>query len=190
LNTDAWTVCLGYEGNAEVCDRYAADLTRLAQTANAQNAVSVNDAVFASLLEILREGPAAFRSSSTGTIVFRFATLPAQALTLLRALRSFAESSWLPNAAIVRGGSVLYFALHANVKDESVAEQVGYFWNSVGSLLGKLDLHAAILSGPAEWKRRLNVWKYAGPDLDLHRRVKNAFDPANLFAPGRFVGGL
>src|SRR5215467_2666565 len=105
-------------------------------------------------------------------------------------LRSFAQSSWMPSTALLRAGTVLYLALAPNGDDESAAKQVAYFWKSVGSLRDKLEFNASILFCPTEWKRQLNIWTYAAPDLDLHRRVKNAFDPMHIFAPGRFVGGI
>jgi glycolate oxidase FAD binding subunit len=39
-------------------------------------------------------------------------------------------------------------------------------------------------------KRHVDVWGRLGPDLALMRRVKAAYDPGGIFAPGRFVGGL
>ncbi len=39
-------------------------------------------------------------------------------------------------------------------------------------------------------KRRVDVWGHLGPDLALMRRVKAAYDPRGIFAPGRFVGGM
>jgi glycolate oxidase FAD binding subunit len=39
-------------------------------------------------------------------------------------------------------------------------------------------------------KASLDVWGDVGPALPLMRRVKEAFDPAGILAPGRFVGGL
>ncbi len=39
-------------------------------------------------------------------------------------------------------------------------------------------------------KHAVDVWGDPGPGIALMRRVKETFDPAGLFAPGRFVGGL
>jgi len=110
--------------------------------------------------------------------------------TLLRALRSFAESSWMPSVTLIRSGTVLYLVLVPKAGDESAAKQVAYFWKSVGSLRDKIEFNASILFCPAEWKHQLNIWAYAASDLALHGRVKHAFDPMATFAPGRFVGGI
>jgi FAD/FMN-containing dehydrogenase len=49
---------------------------------------------------------------------------------------------------------------------------------------------ACILFCPVELKRMANVWSSVTPDAGLMRRVKNAFDPQNVFAPGRFAAGI
>jgi glycolate oxidase FAD binding subunit len=41
-----------------------------------------------------------------------------------------------------------------------------------------------------EVKRGLDLWGSPGEGLELMRRVKSAFDPRGLFAPGRYVGGI
>lgn len=49
--------------------------------------------------------------------------------------------------------------------------------------------HAIVLTAPPAIRERVDVW---GPvdGLALMRRVKQQFDPAGVFAPGRFVGGI
>jgi glycolate oxidase FAD binding subunit len=51
------------------------------------------------------------------------------------------------------------------------------------------DGHAVVLTAPAPVRDRVDLW---GPvaGLALMRRVKDQFDPAGSFAPGRFVGGI
>jgi len=43
---------------------------------------------------------------------------------------------------------------------------------------------------PAELRGRVDPWGYSEPALRLMRGVKNALDPAGVFSPGRFVGGI
>jgi glycolate oxidase FAD binding subunit len=192
LDTGAWTACIGYEGSQEMCDRFARELSALALRAAARNAVVIHDAQFAALLEILREGPALLGGASANAFVFRFATLPAHLLQLLAAVRSFAASSWSESAAIVRSGSIIYLALlpQDRADTEAVTRQLAYFWKSVSSLRAQMELNASILFGPPDLQASLNPWLYAPADLELHRKVKQAFDPKNIFAPGRFVGGI
>jgi glycolate oxidase FAD binding subunit len=190
LDTQAWTVCVGFEGTSEVCERYGRDLASQARTAAAQNAVLIHDTQFLAMLEILGEAPATMRLAAKQSVVFRFATLPAQLPDLLRALRSFANSSWMPPAILIRGASIVYLAMLPREDDESAAKQLAYFCNSVGSLRGKLEFNPWLLFCPAEWKSALNIPAQTSADIDLHRRVKKAFDPTGIFAPGRFVGGI
>ncbi len=190
LDIQAWTVCVGFEGTGEICERYGHDLALLGRTAAAQNAVTIHDSQFLAMLAILREAPAAMSSAAKQSIVFRFVALPAQLPDLLRALRSFANSSWMPAAVLIRSASIVYLALLPHEDDESSLKQIAYFCNSVGSLRGKLEFNPALLFCPAEWKSALNISANAPADLDLHRRVKKAFDPTGTFAPGRFVGDI
>jgi glycolate oxidase FAD binding subunit len=190
LDTQASTVCVGFEGSEEVCERYARELSRLARMSSAQNAVILHDSQFAALLEILREAPVTMNGASEHAVVMRFTTLPAQVGDLLRALRSFAGSSWMTSATLLRSASILYLALLPREGDETAQKQVAYFWRSVGSLRGKLEFRGSLLFCPAEWKDALNVWAHVQSDLELERKVKQAFDPHGTFARGRLLGGM
>ncbi|MGL4375737.1 MAG: FAD-linked oxidase C-terminal domain-containing protein, partial [Microcoleaceae cyanobacterium] len=47
-----------------------------------------------------------------------------------------------------------------------------------------------ILKAPSELKGKIEVWGYNGNSLDLMRRLKQQFDPQNIFSPCRFVGKI
>lgn len=49
--------------------------------------------------------------------------------------------------------------------------------------------HAVVLTAPASLRPSLDVWGPV-PGIELMRRVKDQFDPAHSFAPGRFAGGI
>ena len=185
-----WTVCVGFEGSGEVCERYARELARMARESAAQNAVAMHDEQFAALLEILREAPVTMRDAAAEAVVMRFAVLPSQLADLLRAVRSFAGSSWMKAPVLLRSGSVVYMALLPRAGDETALKQMEYFWKSVGSLRGKLEFRGTLVFCPAKWKTALNVWQHVDSDPEMERRVKKAFDPTGVFARGRFVGGM
>ncbi len=190
LDVHAWTVCVGFEGSSEVCERYARDLGRLARMASTQDAISVHDSQFLSLLEILREAPVSMSRAASRSVVLRLATLPERLADLLRALRSFASSSWIPSAALIRSGSIVYFALLPREGDETATKQIAYFCKSVDSLHGQLEFNASVLFCPRVWKSEFDSKAQVPESLDLQRRVKKAFDPNGTFASGRFVGGI
>ena len=185
-----WTVCVGFEGSGDVCERYARELARMARGAAAQNAVAIHDEPFAALVEILREAPVTMRDVAADAVVLRFAALQSQLADLLRAVRSFAGSSWMRAPVLVRSGSVVYMALLPRAGDETVLKQMEYFWKSVGSLRAKLEFRGSLVFCPAKWKATLNVWAHVDFDVEMERRVKKAFDPNGVFARGRFVGGM
>ena len=189
-NRGEWTVCVGFEGSAEVCERFAKELGRMAKEASAQVAVVMHDDQFAALLEILREAPVAMRDAAAEAVVLRFTVLPTGLADLLRAVRSFAGSSWMTAPLLVRSGSVVYMALLPRTGDETALKQLEYFWKSTGSLRGKLEFRGTVVFCPAKWKSALNVWEHVNTDLEMERRVKKAFDPNGVFARGRFAGGI
>ena len=47
-----------------------------------------------------------------------------------------------------------------------------------------------VLEAPLAFKEGFDVWGYSGNALDLMRRIKQQFDPENMFSPHRFVGGI
>jgi len=190
VGSGSWHVCVGYEGSSELCGRYGRELSRIAQEASAHDHLLIGELQFALLAEQLREAIPLLMQTSPLPVVFRFRGLLAELAALIRALRSFVASSWIPSAMLLGSHGVLHLALLPAAPEESVLKQAAYFWKSVESLRGKLDFHASIQFCPAEWKRELNVWGTAQPDLPLMRRVKSAFDPQNILAPGRFVGGI
>src|SRR5215831_3858699 len=50
--------------------------------------------------------------------------------------------------------------------------------------------HATLLHALRGLKQRPGVWGPTPGDLSLMKRLKQAFDPDGIFAPGRCVGGL
>ncbi len=96
-------------------------------------------------------------------------------------------------AARVRGSDVRCLAHGANgVVRASVADPT-----AVGDLVATLRPQVEARGGwfvverasPAV-KRGLDTWGAATSAPELMRRVKHAFDPDGLLAPGRFTGGL
>lgn len=190
VGAGSWQVCLGFEGNAEICERYARDIAQFARESSAHDSLALGEAQFAAIAEQAREAVPLLLGASPLPILFRFSGMPAETAALVRALRSFANSSWIPSAMALHSQGVVHLALLPAATEESLLRQVAYFWKSIASLRGMLDFHVSIPFCPAEWKRELNVWSAPRADLPMMQRVKRAFDPENVLAPARFVGGI
>jgi glycolate oxidase FAD binding subunit len=189
-NAQAWTVCVGFEGSNEVCERYERDLARLARTASAQGAAAVNDSEFAELLNVLREAPALMKEGGAHAVVLRLVTLPGNVRELLKVLSSFASSSQISCAVLVRSASIVYVAVSPGDGNETALKQIASLCKSIETLRKQMVLNAAALFCPRQWKAELSVWNQTADALDIARRVKNSFDPGGTFASGRFVGGI
>jgi len=68
---------------------------------------------------------------------------------------------------------------------------------AVAGLVNRLRQAATDLRGslvieqcPVELKKQLDVWGAAGDNFNAMRNLKSLFDPKDVLAPGRFVGGI
>jgi glycolate oxidase FAD binding subunit len=84
---------------------------------------------------------------------------------------------------------VIYFALLPTERDATTMTRLAQCAKEMVSAAGKNN-RGMILQSPLELKREMNIWGKPGEDFPLMQRVKQAFDPHDIFAPGRFVGGL
>ena len=116
--------------------------------------------------------------------VLRASVLPSEVGDVMTAIEA---------AARARGSDVRCLAHGANgVVRASVADPT-----AVGDLVAALrpQIEArggwfVVERGAPAAKSGLDTWGAATATPDLMRRVKHAFDPEGLLAPGRFVGGL
>ena len=191
FDKQTWTVCIGFEGSNEMCTRYERELKALARAALARDAMIVNDIEFRELLDVLREAPALMsKKGTTQSVVVRCVTLPSNMRELLRVLRNRASSSQVSTAVLIRSASVVYVALSSREEDATGLKQIASVCNEVGNLRAEMELSAAILFCPREWKPELCTFGQTADSLDIARRVKKAFDPDGTFVSGRFVGGI
>jgi FAD/FMN-containing dehydrogenase len=216
FNPQAWQLCAAFAGSPEVLQRYARDLSVLAQslpsalrpTATAFLDDATRPAIWGRLREAL---PLLLRASPTATI-FRIGALPETHVALLDALRQIADRWDIPHALIARATGNIYFALlprdpsihlagaqvaaaidpqdvgqlHDGANQEIIA-QTAKAADAVFALCAKHSATASIQFCPALLKRHMNVFGPPRPDVATMRRLKTAFDPKSIFAPGRML---
>jgi FAD/FMN-containing dehydrogenase len=189
LGPGAWCVSTSFEGNEAVVPRIARDLQKLAGDAAATGSDTLDAASEAHLGGVLREAFDWLRWASPCVALFRIVSPQSKPLDLADLLCAAQESS-LRAALLVRAAAITYFVLLAETEDESALRALENAATRVFSLAAQAQGHATLLHAPLKLKLRVNVWGPNCADLGMMQRVKHSFDPQNIFAPGRFVGGI
>ena len=131
---------------------------------------------------LLEESPAA--------TILKISTLPSQHGTLLQEVRRAAEAQGLRGATVTRATGVTYAALLPEAKTPEAVEPLATVCAVIMEASIRLGGSTTIPWCPLELKRRVNVWGPPRSDLELMRKMKQAFDPQGILSPGRFAGGI
>ena len=184
-----WQLCAGFAGTPEVLTRYKRDLTLVAEQCGANTISVLDDATRPSVWGRLREAIALFRESSPFATIFRFNVLPSLQAEAITILESVGQSAKLSPALIAQASGTLYIALLPDAAAQPPAEGLALLAQEILSLSRRFDGRASLLFAPPTLKQLLESALNSHPssDLALMRRVKSAFDPENVFAPGRLI---
>jgi glycolate oxidase FAD binding subunit len=184
-----WSVAISAAGNERVLERSASDLQTLSRSANATAFRALDCSAAVALLTAIREFAALAAYKFTDSVIAKVIALPTQMAETVRTLKTVATERHLPCAVLARGVGVIYFALLPTERDATTMTRLAQCAKEIVSVAGKNN-RGMILQSPLELKRAMNVWGAPGEDFTLMQRVKQAFDPHGIFAPGRLVGGL
>jgi glycolate oxidase FAD binding subunit len=184
-----WFVYVSYEGNEAVVQRITRELERLARDGKAVDAGEMESSADAAMGSVMREAFDWLRWCAPAVGLFRI-TLPSLSAASFARLREIADVSSLRHALLIRAGGVVYLALFAEQEQLSSVDALSKAAESVFSSVAEMQGAAMLLHAPQTLKQRINVWGAKRADFPMMERVKRAFDPGNIFAPGRFAGGL
>jgi FAD/FMN-containing dehydrogenase len=183
---NAWHVFASFEGIAGVMERIQRELKQLCDQAHydaldARNSQQWSDA--------LRESFVWLKSAAVNAALLRI-VLPQWAPGEVAELRQPLKQSTLRSAFALCACNVAYLALLSEGEDTETNAAMERCVFDVYSRAAAKNGSATVLHSQAWLKDRINVWGTKRADFPLMQRVKQAFDPHNLFAPGRFMGGL
>ena len=185
----AWHVCVGFEGAEAVLRRYSSELVQYAQKCGASTYHLLKKSDVKSLRDGLRELVKLLSSSGPAATIFRINVFPCFPPDVMN-LRTLAQRFSIPCCIFANSSGPLYFALQPNDLGAKTIGALTQIASGVFEYAAARNGSASILFGPTPLKRIVNIWGPARNDAALMRRVKNAFDPENVFAPGRFVAGI
>jgi glycolate dehydrogenase FAD-binding subunit len=184
-----WHVCIGFEGAESILRRYTSELAHYAEQCETSNYHLLEESDQKSLRVGLRELIKLLYRSGPAATIFKINTVPGFSADVSM-LDALAARFSIPCGIFANSSGPLYFALQPdNLKDETIGS-LAQIASGVFEYAPARNGSAAILFGPTPLKRLVNIWGPARSDAALMRRVKSAFDPENVFTPGRFVAGI
>lgn len=189
LQCEQWFAYSSFEGNEEVVGRIARELETIAQSAGVSESTALEKAEDEALGGMLRESFEWLRWASPATMICRLA-LPGVKAKTLEELTQVTQEAGKRTGLLVRAADIVYFAVFAESEDEAASGDLAKIADAARSIAWAERGTATLLHAPLGVKKRLAANAAGGVDLNLQRRVKQAFDPSGVFAPGRVVGGL
>jgi glycolate oxidase FAD binding subunit len=188
LSAGEWHVFAFFEGSAAVIERIQRELRERSDRAQAARSGALDAEGSQRLSDALREAFDWLRRATPSVALLRI-VLPQVTSGDLGELLNVSQKSLFP-AVILRACNVAYVALLAESEDTqsnaALERRVSELFSNVEAKRGS----AILLHAPPWLRESINVWGTKRADFPLMRRVKQAFDPQNIFAPGRFVGGI
>ena len=189
LEKEEWCVYSSCEGNEAVVRRVCGDVEKTARGAGALRSRILEPAEDEALGGMLREAFEWLRWGSPANVICRL-ILPEVTKSTLEELCQLAESESLRAALLIRAAGVAYFAAFSESEDERAIAQLTRIVTGVTLASRAPKGQATLLHAPFAVKKNVTGVNPADMDMILQQRVKNAFDPAGVFVPGRVVGGL
>jgi glycolate oxidase FAD binding subunit len=184
-----WIVYSTFEGNDAIARRIAGDLESMAARASAVRHRNLKADEDDALGGMLREAFEWLRWASPLSVIWRF-TMPEIRAEMLNSLEKIAESAALRSGLLVRACGVVYFAVFADSEDDPTITRVAKILPDMKLAAQRQKGWSTLLHAPMGIKRIAASASEAGGDAGLQQRVKHAFDPSDVFAPGRIVGGI
>jgi glycolate oxidase FAD binding subunit len=190
LSREQWAFTSGFAGNESVLARCERDLRTMAERCGATGVTVLAQDQIAGAFGRKREFLPIALESSVATTVLKISVLPRKMNEAVTIAARSADERGVRWAVMARGLGVIYFVLFSEVQDENARGRVAAIAENIMTAVAGLDGHATIPWCPREWKSSLPVWGRTRPDFSQMAKLKKLFDPRNILAPGRFVGGL
>lgn len=188
LEDAAWCVYSSYEGTEAVVQRISQELEKCARGAGSRRLEVLETAADESLGGMLREAFEWLRWASPATLLYKL-TVCGGATEVIAASAQEIQSAQLRSATLARSCGVLYVAIFSDHEEEMV--EIAQAIDPVAVTLARTHGgHATLIHAPLNAKLKIAETRGAAPDRGLQEQVKKAFDPGEIFVPGRTVGGI
>jgi glycolate oxidase FAD binding subunit len=189
LGQNAWCVYVSYEGNQAVVKRIGRELEKKNTDARPVKSEALDTSANVQLNEVLREAFDWLRKSVRNGALLRI-VLPQVDASDVKDIGRLAQGAPGPAAFALRACGVAYLAVQAEFEDGAPGDALHKTVAAIFTSMEARHVQVTLLHAGRELKMRMNACGQKRRDWHLMQRVKIAFDPQNIFAPGRFVGGI
>lgn len=189
LASREWNVYAACEGNEVLVQRVIREMATLSAAAQAKTSETLSASTDENVGGFLRESYGCLVWASPSVVLMRIVLPHFAARDAMGFLRP-AQGALVRRAFALRACSVAHLALLADAEDQATLDGLSRAATDVFSSVAGKGGCATLLHAPLAVKQRTGVWGIKPPEFSLMQRAKAAFDPQNIFAPGRFVGGL
>jgi FAD/FMN-containing dehydrogenase len=143
------------------------------------------------ILPLLREFSGGAPRSNLPSALLKISALPSDLQTVAEGIPRLAAEGQVSWSLLMRGVGIVYLSLAAADASAESAHRLAAACDAISSRCNSRQWgSAAFLWRSRESGSKTNAWAPVRDDISLIHRLKNIFDPANIFAPGRFVGGV
>ena len=173
----SWRVAVSFDGFAETVARQTSELMEIAQRLGLTQEV-IDGARQQNFWQAMADLPV-----SQDRLIYRL-TVPRDALTqAISTIIGWIKVEPAPAICADVAMGTLWLVVPAN------QETVDLFPRLI-ALAQEQRGHAIVFAAPAPVKKAIDVWGPITPAHTLMRKIKQEFDPMELFNPGRYIGGL
>jgi len=185
-----WLFTASIAGSETVIARCERELRQMAEQSAPDSAALLSAGETSCILGRVREFVPIALESSPATTVVKLSVLPTRMGDILNAAGKACEAGEIPWAAVARGVGVIYLALLPHARDDQARGRVVRATEQILAECAVLGGNTAIPWCPEEWKDLLKPWGHERGDFEQMQKLKTAFDPPGILAPGRFAGGF
>ena len=189
LEQGRWCAYVSCEGNEAVVQRISRKLEKIARETSVKEWEVLDKSCEESLGGMLREAFEWLRFASSAVLLLRL-TLPQFTPDLTTGLLNMLTMNSLRGVLLLRARGVAYFLLQEYSEEGEALDRLQKAARNVIQAVADKQGHTNILHAPLALKSRVAFRAGTQDNIGLMRRVKHAFDPHGLFAPGRFWEAL
>lgn len=188
-----WAAVVSVAGNALVLERSRRELEAMARQGEhpARDFVELATADERKVLPLIREFPAGAPRNNLPSALLKISALPSDLQAVAEAIPGLAADQQVSWTLLMRGVGIIYLSLTAVGAGDEASRRLQSACAAIASRCDGRQLGSAnLLWRSREAGSKTNAWAPVRDDVALLHKLKNTFDPADILAPGRFVGGI